>query len=87
MKEINIGEITGKIRTTVEIEVDMYRKLKQNDIKIIDALRAGMSLMLAEKGLSEYNNSLNIVRRCRSLAEKLDETTKRLNELVNPDLK
>lgn len=63
--------IVGKHITTVEIDIDLAQKARAHGIKWASAMRAGIAILLAEKGLEEYNNNLNIVRQKRRLADKV----------------
>jgi len=51
------------IRTSVNVSPEFYKLTRQHLIKFSEALRIGISIMLAEKGVIPYDNQLNIVRR------------------------
>ena len=74
-------EATPQIRTTILISPEFYSLCKKNGIKFVEALRVGISLMLAEKGIKEYDNNLNISRRITLLTEQLEKTSNELEEL------
>ena len=59
------------IRTCLTISPELYSLGKQNGIKMSEALRIGMSLILAEKGIKEYDNRLNLVRNIELLKDKI----------------
>lgn len=67
--------------TTVKLEPDMYILAKKYGIRVSDAVRAGISLLLAERGVSEYNNKLNIMRRINKLQQLLNEKSQELEKL------
>ena len=69
------------VRTTVLISPEFYRLCKDNRIKFSEAMRMGISLALAEKGIKEYDNNLNIVRKRTKLLKELEETAQKLNQL------
>jgi len=54
--------VSPTIKTTVNISPELYKLAKQNLIKFTEATRVGISILLAEKGVAEYDNRLNIVR-------------------------
>ena len=58
------------ITTTVRISPEFYRLCKEHHIKFSEAMRVGISVLLAEKGVMEYDNTLNIVRRADELKRK-----------------
>ena len=51
------------VRTSVNVSPEFYKLTRQHLIKFSEALRVGISIMLAEKGVIPYDNQLNIVRR------------------------
>tara|TARA_Y100000310_G_C19967831_1_gene484111 strand:+ start:196 stop:444 length:249 start_codon:yes stop_codon:yes gene_type:complete len=71
------------IKTSVNISPDLYKLCRQHKIKFSEGLRRGISLMLAEMGISEYDNKLNIVRRCNELKIKAAESLQKLADLEN----
>ena len=52
----------GGIQTSVIVSLEFYNLCKTHQIKFSEALRVGISILLAERGVIEYNNQLNIVR-------------------------
>jgi hypothetical protein len=71
----------GRINTSVTISPEFWKLCKQHNISITEAARIGIAIMLAERGIKEYDNRLNIVRKVALFSEKLSETTQELNEL------
>lgn len=71
------------MRTTVLISPEFYELCKNNHIKFSEAVRVGISIMLAEKGVAEYDNKLNIVRRCKELKIKAAEYAQKAADLEN----
>lgn len=69
------------IRTSVLVSKEFYHLSKVYKIKFSEALRVGFSLLLAEKGLKEYDNNLNISRRLTLLQNRLEAQNKELYEL------
>jgi len=71
----------GGIQTSVIVSMEFYKLCKANHITFSEALRTGIALMLAERGISEYDNNLNIHRKMILLRQKLEETSVKLFEL------
>lgn len=71
------------IKTSVNISPELYKLSRQHKIKFSEALRVGISIMLAEMGVTEYDNKLNIVRRCNELKLKAAEFAQRAADLEN----
>ena len=55
------------MKTSVNISPELYQQCHQHQIKFSEAMKRGISLMLAELGVVEYDNKLNIVRRVNEL--------------------
>ena len=69
------------IRTSILISPEFYTACKNLHIKFSEAMRVEISLMLAERGVKEYDNNLNICRKTEMIRLKLEETSQELNEL------
>lgn len=69
------------IRTSVLVSPEFYNICKETHIKFSEALRVGISLILAERGIKEYDNNLNLFRRAQLINQKLSETAQELNTL------
>jgi len=69
------------VRTSVELTPEFYNLCVTNHIRFVDAMRTGVSVLLAESGVQEYDNRLNVYRQMRSYQEKLESALKRLEEL------
>ena len=69
----------GQIQTSVLVASDMWQICKEQHIKFSEALRVGISIMLAERGLRDYDNQLNIIRTRDKLVRTLKELTEREN--------
>ena len=66
------------IITTVRISPEFYNLCKDNHLQFSEAMRVGISLLLAEKGLQEYDNNLNIMRKITLLRENLEKASQEL---------
>jgi len=67
--------------TTVSISPEFYDLCKDHAISFSEATRVGIALMLADKGVREYDNNLNLVRKLDLVRMKLEETSQRLAQL------
>ena len=89
MRESKMLRQGGGIQTSVVVSGHFYELCKRYHIKFSEALREGISLMLAERGEGEYNNNLNLFRRMRKIQLLLEEKSNELEEIkekVNGDL-
>jgi hypothetical protein len=71
----------GRIVTTVTVTPVFFELAKQNNISFTEAVRVGISIMLAEKGVSEYDNNLNITRLLTETKLKAAEYARKVSEL------
>ena len=69
------------ITTSVRISPEFHELCVKNFISFSDAMRIGISLILAERGIGEYNNDLNIVRQKQLLADKLVKYAEKYGKL------
>lgn len=58
------------ILTSVRISPEFHKLCYDNNIRFAEAMRVGISILLAEKGLIEYDNNITIVRRYAELQRK-----------------
>ena len=71
------------IQTSVNISPDYYDLCKKNYIKFTEAMRVGISVILAEKGIKEYDNKLNLVREFQLLKLKAAQYAQKAADLEN----
>jgi len=69
------------MRTSVNVSPAFYDQCKKYHIRFSEAMRVGISLLLAERGVLEYDNTLNISRKITLLNKKLSETSQELFDL------
>jgi hypothetical protein len=69
------------ITTSVRISPEFHKLCIDKRISFSEAMRVGISIMLAERGEIEYDNNLNISRKIKSLVEQLSTTAQELNDL------
>ena len=64
----------GYIMVPVKISPQFHKLAKQNNIKFVEAMRTGLSILFAERGLGEYDNRLSIMRRMEKMSKLLEAT-------------
>ena len=74
---------SGMIQTSVLISPEFNNLRKKHEITLSEAVRVGISVILAEKGVREYDNQLNIVRLCTELKLKAASYAKKAADLEN----
>jgi len=67
--------------TTVKISPEFYKLCKRHAIQWSEAMRVGISIILAERGVADYDNRLTIVRRLNKAVEQLSATSQELHTL------
>jgi hypothetical protein len=85
-----MGRQLGEARahTTISLSVELHSLARENGISLSEAVRVGVGIMLAEKGVKDYDSNLNISRRIveredkiRQLVSKLEATSQELASL------
>lgn len=71
----------GRILTSVTISREFFDLAKEHNIGFTESLRIGIAMALAEKGVTEYDNKLNLHRKMISFREKLELSMKEIEEL------
>jgi len=61
------------IRTTVNVSPEFHKLCKDHHIQFGEALRKGISLILADKGVLPYDNSLNLKRKIDALIDEIQK--------------
>ena len=72
-----------RVHITTTITSDLLEKARCNRIKLSEALRVGVGVMLAEAGDDTYTGSLNVYRKLNRLQEILEETGEQLEKIKN----
>jgi hypothetical protein len=72
----------GQIQTSVLVSQEFYKLCKENHIKFSEALRVGIGVMLAEKGIREYDSNLNIFRKIQVINKNLSKTSQKFYDLL-----
>lgn len=73
----------GQIQTTVLVTPELYEKCKLHNIKFSEAMRVGIGVLLAERGLREYDTNLNLFRRMNQFREMFEEMSVKYEKLYN----
>lgn len=73
--------VTPLIRTSVNVTPEFHELCKIHRIKFSDALRVGISIILAERGVKDYDNNLSLFRRMSFFKEALEKLTQKQNEI------
>jgi hypothetical protein len=71
----------GRITTSVTISPEFFMLAKQHHLSFTEAIRIGLALMFAEKGVKDYDNKLNLYRKMQVFQAKTEELTKEIEEL------
>ena len=74
---------TASIKTSVNISPEFHKLCREHRIRFSEAMKVGISILLAERGLVEYDNKLNIVRRVEELKKKAGEYAQKASDLEN----
>lgn len=69
------------IRTSVNVSPEFHNLCIIHNIKFSEALRTGIAVLLAEKGVKEYDNKLNLYRKMVKYQKELETTLNRLYEI------
>ena len=63
---------------TISVSKEFNEMRKELRLSWSEAAKIGMSVMLAEKGVVEYDNRLNLVRRMNKFREIAEEANQKL---------
>jgi len=65
---------------TISVSPDFEELRKQNGLSWSEAARVGMSLLLAERNVKDYDNNLNLYRKMQFFKEEYEKLSHRLQE-------
>lgn len=71
------------VQTSVKISPEFYDLCKRHQVRFSEAIKVGISILLSERGLQEYDNRLNIVRRYREMRIKASQYAQEASDLKN----
>ena len=66
---------------TISISPEFDSLQRDHHLSWSEAARVGMSMLLADKGVKNYDNNLHIVRRMTQMRVLIEEQSTRLEEL------
>jgi len=72
-----------RVIKTISISPELVTKAKEYNISWTEASRVGMSMLLADKGVQPYDNSLNLKRKIDALIDEVQKlhAEKKKNEV------
>ena len=71
----------GRITTSVTLSPEFFNLAKTHRVGFTEATRIGLALIFAERGITEYDNKLNIYRRMKVYQQKVEELVAEMEEL------
>ena len=71
----------GMIQTTCLISPHYNELRKKHGITLSEVIRVGMSMILAEKDIAEYDNQLNLHRKMILFKQMAEEANSKLDQL------
>ena len=73
----------GQVQTSVLVSSEFYTLCKEHGIQFSNAIRVGIAILLAEAGVKDYDNRLNIVRRAEEYKVKAAKFAQKAADLEN----
>ena len=80
IKKIMERSAKPMIRTSVNISPEFHDLCKKNNVMFSEAMKVGISIMLAERGIQDYDNKLNIYRKMLYFKAEAEKALQKLNE-------
>jgi hypothetical protein len=68
---------------SISVSLEFNKLAEDNKISFSEAARIGMSLMLAERGIKEYDNNFNLIRRMNFFRQQAEEALQKVADLQN----
>ena len=68
--------------TSVSLSREMDDLRRKYKISVTEACRVGLSVILSEMNVREYDNNLNVVRKMRNYQKLAEEANQKLDELT-----
>lgn len=72
----------GQVQTSVLVSQEFYKLCKDHHIKFSEAIRVGIGVILAERGVREYDGQLNFFRKLQVVGNRLNETSQKYWKLI-----
>lgn len=70
----------GTVVKSVSIGLEMFNLADMHKISLSEAVKVGISVLLAEKGELKYQNNLNYQRKIENMAQIIAEMSAKLEE-------
>jgi|TARA_R110000751_G_scaffold158095_4_gene263618 predicted DNA-binding protein YlxM (UPF0122 family) len=67
----------------ISVSEEFSKLAKDNHISWSEASKIGMSIMLAELGVKDYDNKLNLVRKMQTFKEMAENLSERMEKIEN----
>ncbi len=67
---------------TISVSEEFAHLAKENNISWSEAARVGMSILLSDAGLREYDNNINVIRKTTMIRESMQKKIDELNEEI-----
>jgi hypothetical protein len=77
----------GRITTSVTLSPEFFMIAKEQHISFSEAIRVGLSLIFADKGIKAYDNRLNLYRKMLSFQKRTEELSQEIAEMKNAESK
>jgi hypothetical protein len=73
------------ISTSIRVSPEFHQLCIEHCISFSEAFRVGVSLILAERGLKEYDNNINLFRKMTQYRLMAEEALNKIAELEKKD--
>ena len=73
---------THSVMVTTTVSNDFWNLAKQHNISWTEAMRVGISILLADKGHMQYDNKLNIWRKMNFFRQQAETSIQKVEELT-----
>jgi hypothetical protein len=71
-----------RITRCVSISYEFDSLCREHNISVSEACRVGIAILLGDKGIREYDNNLNLIRKMKSIQNNMQETIDNLNKEI-----
>ena len=75
----------GRVTTSVTMSPEFFQLAKNHHVQFSEAIRVGLGLIFAEKGLKDYDSKLNLFRKMQMFQVKTEELSKEIQELKDAE--
>jgi len=70
-----------RIIRSVSLSYEFDCLCREHNISLSEAIRIGISVMLGDRGIKDYDNDLNLYRNMQGIRHELERVSKEYNEL------